>query len=306
MTEVNWSAGVAWMRGEVMPIAQASIPVTDWGLTHSDITYDVVHVWDGKFFRIDDYLARFEHSLEKCRLSVSQSRGEMKDILHAIVARSGLRESYVSVVASRGQPRIPGSRDPRDCENHFYAWCVPFVWVFTKDVVQRGARLYVPDDVHRIATDSVDPTAKNYHWGDFTQGLMTAKETGFDNTLLLDADGHVTEGPGFNVFMVKDGAVKTPRKGVLEGITRRTAMEMARGAGLSVEDADIALAEYLEADELFATTTGGGIVAIVQVGERLFSNGVIGPITKSLQQTYWDWHNDPTMSEPVRYEVEPA
>ncbi|MEN0041920.1 MAG: aminotransferase class IV, partial [Pseudomonadota bacterium] len=162
MSETDWSAGVAWMRGEIMPIGQAALPVTDWGLTHSDITYDVVHVWDGKFFRIDDYLARFEDSLRKCRLSVPQSREQMKDILHAIVARSALRESYVSVVASRGQPRIAGSRDPRDCENHFYAWCVPFVWVFTKDVVARGARHYVPDDVRRIATDSVDPTAKNY------------------------------------------------------------------------------------------------------------------------------------------------
>ena len=302
MSETNWGAGVAWMRGEIMPIGQAALPVTDWGLTHSDITYDVVHVWDGKFFRIDDYLARFEDSLRKCRLSVPQSREQMKDILHAVVARSGLRESYVSVVASRGQPRIPGRRDPRDCENHFYAWCVPFVWVFTKDVVARGARLYVPDDVRRIATDSVDPTAKNYHWGDFTQGLMTAKEPGFDNTLLLDADGLETEGPGFNVFMVKDGAVRTPRKGVLAGVTRRTAMEIATAAGCSVAEADVSLEEILEADELFATTTGGGIVAITQVGQRDFSNGTIGPLTIQFQQTYWDWHENSKMSEPVRYE----
>ncbi|EFL88714.1 branched-chain amino acid--2-keto-4-methylthiobutyrate aminotransferase [Ahrensia sp. R2A130] len=302
MGKTDWSAGVAWMRGEIMPIGQAAIPVTDWGLTHSDITYDVVHVWDGKFFRIDDYLERFEESLRKCRLSVPQSRDDMKDVLHAIVARSGFRESYVSVVASRGQPRTAGSRDPRDCENHFYAWCVPFVWVFPQDVMARGVRLYVPDDVHRIASDSVDPTAKNYHWGDFTQGLITAKETGFDNTLLLDVDGLVTEGPGFNVFMVKDGAVRTPCKGVLGGITRKVAMEIAVSHGMQVEETDIPLAEYLEADELFATTTSGGIVAITQVGERVFSNGVIGEATKRMQQTYWDWHDDSKMSEPVRYE----
>ncbi len=301
MNEVDWSAGAAWMRGEVMPIGKAAIPVTDWGLTHSDITYDVVHVWDGRFFRIDDYLERFERSLEKCRLSVPQDQAQMKEILQAIVAQSGLRDSYVSMVASRGQPRKSGGRDPRDCENHFYAWCAPFVWVFLQDVIERGVRIYVPADIRRIGRASVDPTAKNYHWGDFTQGLLDAKEAGFDNTVLLDADGHVTEGPGFNIFMVKDGAVKTPRSGVLEGITRRTAMEICDSLGVSCQETDITFDEFLEADEVFATTTGGGAVPVTEINDRIFSNGAHGEVTKRIQKTYWDWHNDPAMSEVVNY-----
>ena len=301
MGEVDWSAGAAWMRGEIMPIGEAAIPVTDWGLTHCDITYDVVHVWDGRFFRIDDYLERFERSLQKLRLDVPQTSSDMKAILHKIVARSGLRRSYVSVVASRGQPRTPGSRDPRDCESHFYAWCVPFVWVFLEDVIERGVKLYVPLDIKRISRASVDPTAKNYHWGDFTQGLFDAKENGFDNTLLLDAEGKVTEGPGFNVFMVKDGKVKTPRSGVLEGITRRTAMEICEHHGLPCDEAEISFDEFMEADEAFATTTGGGAVPVVQVNDRTFSNGSHGEMTKMIQQTYWDWHEDPAMSEAIRY-----
>ncbi len=302
MVDDNWQSGAAWMRGEIMPIANAAIPVTDWGLTHSDITYDVVHVWDGRFFRMDDYLERFEQSLEKCRLSIPQSRDEIRDILHNIVARSGLQRSYVSVVASRGQPKILGSRDPRDCENHFYAWCVPFVWVFLEDVVARGAHLLVPEQVERISPGSVDPTAKNYHWGDFTQGLIDAKEAGYDNTLLLDRDGNVTEGPGFNVFMVKDGKVTTPRSGVLQGITRKVAMEICAHHGLTCEESDIPFEAFLQADEVFATTTGGGAVPITRVNQRIFSNDAIGPLTRKISDTYWDWHNDPAMSEAVRYE----
>ena len=107
MADESYSNGAAWMGGKIMPIAEAAIPVTDWGLTHSDITYDVVHVWDGRFFRMDDYLDRFERSLIKCRLSVEQGRQDMRRILHQIVARSGLDRSYVSLVASRGQPSIP-------------------------------------------------------------------------------------------------------------------------------------------------------------------------------------------------------
>lgn len=299
MTSNEWSAGAAWMRGEIMPIDRAAIPVTDWGLTHSDITYDVVHLWDGRFFRMDDYLARFERSLEKCRLTIPQSRDDIRRILHQIVARTGLERSYVSMVASRGQPSIAGSRDPRLCENHFYAWCVPFVWVFLEDVIERGAHLKVPDTIARIAADAVDPTAKNYHWGDFTQGLFEAKEAGFDNTLLLDANGHVTEGPGFNVFMIRDRKVKTPSSGVLEGITRKVAMEICAHHGLEIECCDITLAEFQEADEVFATTTGGGPVPVTRVNERTFSNDSIGELTRQIRETYWAWHRDPAMSEPV-------
>ncbi|MFD0916363.1 aminotransferase class IV [Pseudahrensia aquimaris] len=299
----DFSKGAAWMAGEIVPIADAKISVLDWGLTHSDITYDVVHVWDGVFFRMDDYLDRFFESIAKLHLDVPQTRSEMREILHAIVARSGLQRSYVSLVASRGVPGIPGSRDPRDCINHFYAWCVPFVWVFTEEMVARGVKLMVPDFVQRIAPEAVDPTAKNYHWGDFTQGLIAAKQAHYDNTVLVDTNGNVTEGPGFNIFMVKDGIVRTPRRGMLEGITRRTAIEMCAACGIECVEEDVLLAEMMEADEVFATTTGGGVVAVVQMNERVFSNGVAGPVTSQLSQLYWNWHEDPKFIQPVNYQV---
>jgi len=301
MTSHDLSNGAAWMRGEIIPTSEASLPVTDWGLTHSDITYDVVHAWDGRFFRLDDYLSRFENSLIKCELSIEQSREDIRSILHQIVSRSKLQCAYVSFVASRGQPSIVGSRDPRDCVNHFYAWCVPFVWVFPEAVRQRGAHLQVPDGLHRIGPTSVDPKAKNYHWGDFTQGLLKAKNDGFDNTLLLDSHGLVTEGPGFNIFIVKNGRVATPKSGVLEGITRKTAMEICHHHGLIIDENDITLDELLEADEVLATTTGGGLIPVSKINERVFSNGAPGEVSLMLQSSYWQWHEDDTMSEVIDY-----
>jgi len=298
----DFSAGAAWMEGRIIPSGEARISVLDWGLTHSDITYDVVHAWDGKFFRLDAYLDRFHESLEKLSLAIPQDRDEIRKILHEIVGRSSLRNSYVSMVASRGRPAIPGSRDPRDCENHFYAWCVPFIWVFQPEVVKRGARLHLPQDVFRIPPKSVDPLAKNYHWGDFTKALIAAKEAGFDNTVLADANGHITEGPGFNVFMVKNGRIKTPSSGVLGGITRRTALEMAESLSIPFEESPITIAEFMEADEVFATTTGGGIVPIAAINERIFSNGAAGEVTRQLSATYWKWHEDPSLMETISYD----
>ena len=99
--------------------------------------------------------------------------------------------------------------------------------------------------------------------------------------------------------MIRDGKVKTPASGVLEGITRKVAMEISAHHGLEVECCDITLAEFQEADEIFATTTGGGPVPVTRVNERTFSNDSIGELTRQIRETYWAWHRDPAMSEPV-------
>ena len=231
----DWTTGAAWIKGEVVPIAEATIGVTDWGLTRSDITYDVVPVWDGAFFRLEDYLDRFAASRAALRLDVGMSRDEIRAALHAMVARSGLRKAYVAMVASRGVPLVPGTRDPRACANHFYAWCVAYVHVVAAEIAEQGASAWIAKAVRRIPDDSVDPRVKNSHWGDLTQGLFEAKDQGFETVILLDHAGNVTEGPGLNVFAVSGGRVITPDRGVLEGITRRTVLEVCAEAGIATE-----------------------------------------------------------------------
>ena len=124
MSEGNPLAkGAAWMNGEIMPINKARLPVNDWGILHSDITYDVVPVRDGAFFRLPDYMERFRASRASLRLDIGMDEAAISAALHRMVAASGLRDSYVAMVASRGVPLIPGTRDPRECGNHFYSCC---------------------------------------------------------------------------------------------------------------------------------------------------------------------------------------
>ena len=113
MPETNpLATGAAWMSGQVMPLSEARLPVNDWGLIHSDITYDVVPVWDGAFFRLADYLDRFESSMRALRMDVGMNGSQIRQALTDMVAASGLKEAYVAMVASRGVPLIPGTRDP--------------------------------------------------------------------------------------------------------------------------------------------------------------------------------------------------
>ena len=297
----DFTKGAAWIAGEIVPIADAKISVLDWGLTHSDITYDVVPVWNGAFFRLHDYLARFRQSIDALKLSIPQTSDEIAEILHAITAKSGLREAYVSMSASRGVPMIPGSRDPRDCGNHFYAWVIPYVHVVKPDIADRGCHLWISKSSRRIPEDSVNPRAKNYHWGDFTTGLIEAKEAGFDNTGLLDHAGNITEGPGFNIFALKGDTVVTSDHGVLHGITRRTMLELCQARGLKTETRPLPLAELMEADEVFLSSSGGGAIPVTRVDDRVFSNGAPGPVAKGLREDYFALLDRGDLSTPIAY-----
>lgn len=293
--------GAAWMRGEIIPVAEAGINVTDWGLTHCDVAYDVVPVWNGAFFRLPDYVDRFFASLGALRMDTGMDRAAVIRALSGMVAASGLRNSYVAMVAARGRNPVPGSRDPRDCDNHFYAWCVPYVHLVKPDAADRGTSVWIAKTVRRIPRDSVDPKVKNYHWGDFTSGLFEAKDQGFETTMLLDHQGNVTEGPGFNVFALFGDRIVTSDHGVLHGITRQTVLDMATARGLGVETRALPLDDLWQADEVFLSTSGGGVIPVAQIDERHFSNGVAGPVARQLRRDYFDWLERDDLRTAIAY-----
>ncbi|WP_299478751.1 aminotransferase class IV [uncultured Roseibium sp.] len=297
------ASGAAWMRGEIMPITQASIPVNDWGLIHSDITYDVVPVWEGAFFRLKHYLSRFFRSMNTLHLDPGVTESDVESVLHELVSATGLRRAYVAMVTSRGVNMVPGSRDPRDCRNHFFAWCVPYIHVIRPDLARSGASIHVARTVTRIPEASVDPRVKNYHWGDFTKGLFEAKDAGAETVMLLDSDGNVTEGPGFNVFAVKDNRLITPDAGVLEGISRQTVLEIGRELGLTTDIRSLPLEELFQSDEVLITTSGGGVAPITKVDDRVFSNGAPGEVTMSIQKRYFEWATMPEHRIEIDYDL---
>ncbi len=299
MDAPDFSRGAAWQRGAYVPIAQASVPITDWGFLRSDATYDVVTAWDGAFFRLQDHLDRFLRSCARFRLDPGKTREEITDILSECVRLAGLRSAYVEMVCTRGQPPW-GSRDPRQAVNQFFAFAVPYVWIANEEQRRRGLHVAV-SDVQRIPPASVDPTAKNYHWNDLTMGLLGALDAGADTVLLTDAAGNVVEGPGFNVFAVRGGRLVTPKEGVLEGITRRTVIEMAQALDIPVELRALPAAELRSADEAFLSSSGGGVLPVTRVDGQAIGKGEVGALTHRLLETYWAWHRDPRYATPIRY-----
>ena len=232
---------------------------------------------------------RIQASMKSLNLDPKMNQNQIITALSDLVSASGLKNSYVSMVCSRGVPQIPGTRDPRKCKNHFYAWCVPYIHVISPEVVRRGASALISGSSMRIEKSSVDPTIKNYHWGDFTRGLFEAKEQKYETVILTDKKGNITEGPGFNVFIVKEGTLITPKEGVLLGITRRTVLEIAEELRLRTEVRNLSKGELLKADEVFISSSAGGVIPLVKVNKTTYSYGKTRPITKTIRARYWEW-----------------
>ena len=288
---------LAYVNGELVPISEAKISLLDWGFLHSDATYDVVHVWEGAFFCFGEHLDRYYAGMEKLRMSIPYNKTQLTKLLLNMVAKSGLRHAYVEMITTRGQPE-PGSRDPRTCTNQFFAFVVPFVWISQPD---EGLHLAISQQ-QRIPPASVDPRIKNYHWLDLVMGQFEAYDKDAQTAALVDAKGNIKEGPGFNIFMIKDNQLITTAEGVLQGITRKIAIQLGQQLGMDIEFGEVSAEAFRNADEAFATSTAGGIMAITQVDEKVIGGGQIGPLTLQLKEAYWAMHKQPEYALDVVYE----
>ena len=302
MSRSAFTVGAAYIDDQFVPISEARIPILDWGFLHSDATYDVVHVWQGRFFRLEDHLDRFLRGAQRLCMTAPHDRDRIRDILFECVRLTGLRDAYVEMICTRGVP-TPGSRDPRQCVNRFYAFAVPFVWIASPEKQKEGLHLII-SQVNRIPAESVDPTIKNYHWLDLVAGLYDAYSRGGETAILIDRQGNVIEGPGFNIFVIKRGKIATPRQGVLEGITRKTVIEMSQALDIPVETRNVSAEQVRQADEVFVTSTAGGLMPVTKVDGRVLGDGKPGPISGRLREHYWGLHQDPRYASPIQYSQE--
>jgi branched-chain amino acid aminotransferase len=300
MTEL-WPGGAAWINGRYCPVEDAKISVLDLGVTRSDCTYDVVHVWHGRFYRLDAHLDRFTASMARLRLDPGHDRQQIEDILHRCVARAGLRDAYVSMTCTRGRTP-PGSRDIRTARPTFYCYAVPFIWISSPEQQAAGASLWI-SPVTRIPPQSVDPTVKNYHWLDMELALLDAYDHDAQLVVLRDSDGAVTEGPGFNVFAHVDGRWLTPAAGTLQGITRQSVIELAAEEGQDLQQGSLSADDLRRAEEVLATSTAGGIMPVTVIDGCPVGTGTPGPRTMRLRDRYWARHDDPRWTTPVRYDA---
>ena len=292
----------AYIDGDFCRIEDAKMSILDPGFTRGDAVYDTTSVWQGNFFRLDDHVERFLRSCARARLAPPVDADGMRQILAELVVRGELDDAYVQVISTRGPYPSTAVRDPRLCINTFMAYAVPYIWLAPPARQLEGLDLVVATGNSRTPPEAVDPRVKNFNWMDMQTGLFEAFDRGGEMVVLCTPDGRVAEGPGFNVFAVRDGTLRTPRGNALEGITRRTVFEIAELVGVPCEAADLSADDLRAADEVFLSSTAGGVMPVGTVdGAPLRHGAGPGPISLRLREEYWarreaGWYGTPVAS----------
>ena len=285
--------GVVFIEGEYVTPEEARMSIFDMGFVWGDTVYDVTSTCNNWFFMLDEHLDRFERSCEGFRLENPYSREEMRRICAECVDQAGVENAYVKVQVTRGVLRDQG-RDPRQGDCQFVAYATPYVWIWGEEKCRNGVNLY-PSGVERVSSKAIDQRFKNYNRADLVQARFDAYDHGCDDAVLCGPDGYLTEGPGYNIFVVKRGTVATPDYNVLEGITRRAVRELCETEGVAFELRKVHPDELDEADEVFAGTTAGGVMPVTQIDSKPIGNAHKGLITSRIQDLYWNkraegWH----------------
>ncbi|MGZ4771641.1 MAG: aminotransferase class IV, partial [Ilumatobacteraceae bacterium] len=194
----------------------------------------------------------------------------------------------------------PTVRDPRLCTNTLMAFAMPYIWIIQPARQLEGIDLTIAAGNRRTPPESVDPRMKNFNWLDLQRGLFEGLDRGSDTSVLCTPDGRLSEGPGFNLFVVADEVLRTPRGNVLEGITRSTILELANDLGLKAEEADLTADDLHTADEAFLSSTAGGVMPVATVdGVPLRHGDGPGPISLRLRSEYWARREAGWLGTPV-------
>jgi branched-chain amino acid aminotransferase len=293
---------VVYVNGDYVPADQAKVSVFDFGFLRGDAVFDTTSAWNGRIFKLSAHLDRLDRSLRAARIPCPLPLEELGGVLVETTRRCRLRNAYIQTIATRGEPPL-GVRDLTQCRPGLIVFAIPYVSILNPDQMRSGGRALIAS-TRALPAQCLDPKIKSLSRLHFDLAVLQGKSAGMDVALMLDLDGHVTEGPGFNVFMVRDGELFSPPEGVLMGITRQTVFELAAEHGLPAREAQLTAYDLYGADEVFLTSTAGGIMPLVEVDGRAIGDGKPGPVSQRVHGWYWAMRESGRHGTPI-YPEEP-
>jgi len=283
----------AFFEGKIVPIEDAKISVMTHAFNYGTGVFGGLRgYWNDDenqlfVFRPHDHFERLTQSASLLRINVPHSVPQLVEILNELLRTEGFRENvYIRPVAYKSTEMI-GVR-LHDVDDEITMFAMPF-----GRYVEKEEGLHVGFSSWRRVDDNSIP-ARSKVAGAYVNSALAktdANRAGFDEALVLNSDGHISEGSAMNVFMVRNGVLVTPpiTDNILEGITRRSIMEVARNEfGLTVEERSIDRTEAFIADEMFFTGSAAQVVAITKIDHRPIGSGSMGPITTKLRAFYED------------------
>ena len=262
---------IAYRDGEYKPLREIGPSILDFGFIHCDATYDVMPVYNGKAFCYDRHSTRFENSANRYGLKLPDV--DRLAIVKELKKLNNVTNAFVWFLVWRGAPPSGNPRDIENCPIHFAMYIKPSYPIADSPIVN----LHLDTNTNRVSDDYYGQEYKNMAWLDLTMSQRN-KPADADTTILVDVDGNVTEGPGFNVGIVSNGVIYTADKNVLKGITMTVVEDIAKSNGILFVRLPMSQTEFNNANEVFITSSSGGVTATQKSG----------PITELLINKYKD------------------
>jgi len=262
---------IAYRDGEYKPLREIGPSILDFGFIHCDATYDVMPVYNGKAFCYDRHSTRFENSAKRYGLELPDV--DRLSIVKELKKLNDVTDAFVWFLVWRGAPPSGNPRDIKNCPIHFAMYIKPSYPIADNPIVT----LHLDTNTNRVSDDYYGQEYKNMAWLDLTMSQRN-KPKDADTTILVDVDGNVTEGPGFNVGIVSNGVIYTADKNVLKGITMTVVEDIARDNGIMFCRLPISQEQFNNANEVFITSSSGGVTATQKSG----------PVTELLINKYKD------------------
>jgi len=273
---------IVYVNNTFVPESEARISVMDHAFLYGDGVFDTAVAWNKHVFELDAHVDRFFRSMAAIAMESPVTRGQLKDLILEALQRSELDNAYIKWIGTRGSNGTP-LMDPTGCVANLVILTRPYM---DRDA-PNGLRVKTVA-VRRPSGHVLDPQIKSLNYLNLVLAKIEAKAAGADQALMLDVSGRVCEAPGFNVFVVNSNALRTPARDILRGITREAVMGFAPQLGYSAQQCDLELYDAYTADEIFLTSTAGGLIPVVELDGRRIGDGKPGPIYRKLAGAYRD------------------
>lgn len=281
---------VIYLNGEFVTDEQAKVSVFDHGFLYGDGVFEGIRAYDGRIFGLDEHVDRFFESAHSIMLELPLSREQMKEAILETVRRNNLRDAYIRPVASRGVG--PLGLDPIKCSKATLVIIVDAEIRHPEDmgptaVCERGIKA-ITVSIRRNGPDILSPRVKSTNYLNNILAKLQAHAAGVQEAIFLNAQGFVCELTGDNLFVAKQGRVITPPlwMGVLDGVTRRAILRVARELGFEMVEEPLTMHDLYVSDECFATATRLEILPLVSVDGRRIGSGSPGPVTGKIRQRF--------------------
>lgn len=274
--------GLIWMNGEIIPWRDAKVHVLTHGLHYASSVFEGERAYDGNIFLCQEHSERLIRSAQLIDMDMPMTAEEINQAKKEILAANKLENAYLRPVAWRGSEQMGISA--QDTKTHIAIACWEWPSYFGDEAREKGITLQTSKWRAPMPNTATTASKAAGLYATHTMSKHAAEAAGYTDALMLDYRGYVAELTGANLFMIIDGKIKTPIPDCfLNGLTRQTAIKLAKEAGIEVEECHIMPEELMKADEIFVTGTAAEITAIGKIDDQEFT---VGPITRQIRDAY--------------------